>query len=269
MLVYYDVGFKFSETQLQDMFKLQARANDVMSDAWRTSCNCTIPYYRASVMESAEAIDHHGWKWWKKFIPNINQMNIELIDILHFALSHHVRASYVAYSEDGVEVDDDIVFEHAADLVYTDESLITINMIGRAASEDFYDNIKRIEGTHELDLMAFEFPDLLEQFMYVTLSEGVPSMPYLYALFERSGMRPEEVYEGYVAKNFLNIFRTANGQRENNYYKIWAGREDNVWMEEYIQTEKNNGNPIVLEALEDFITTTYNTLLQEGNVEKA
>jgi hypothetical protein len=269
MLVFYDTRFRFNESQLRDMFALQARANDVMSDAWRTSCNCTIPYYRASFMEGAEAIDHMGWKWWKKFTPNVGQMQIELIDILHFTLSHYVRESFVAYAEDGVQVDDDIVFEHAAELAVTEDSLITINPIARAASEDFYEKIETVDGGRELDLQKFEFADLMEQFLHICLTEGRPNLTYLYALFDKSGMDPAGVYNGYVCKNFLNIFRTANGQRENNYYKIWAGREDNVWMEEYVETELNNGNELSLEALEGYITTTYESLLQEGNVEKA
>lgn len=269
MLVFYDTRFRFTETQLRDMFTLQARANDVMSDAWRTSCNCTIPYYRASFMEGAEAIDHMGWKWYKKFTPDIGQMQIELIDILHFTLSHYVRESFAAYIADGVDVDDYIVFEHAADLMVTDDSLITINPIGRAASEDFYDKIETVGDSRELDIQKFEFVDLMEQFVHLCLAEGAPNMTYLYALFDKAGMESAAVYKLYLCKNFLNIFRTSHGQRENNYYKIWAGREDNVWLEEYVQTQQENGNEINLEDLEEFFTTTYNHLLSEGKVEKA
>ena len=37
----------------------------------------------------------------------------------------------------------------------------------------------------------------------------------------------DELYEIYVAKNVLNMFRQANGYRTGEYRKVWDGREDN------------------------------------------
>ncbi|RKG72059.1 dUTP diphosphatase, partial [Corallococcus sp. CA049B] len=42
---------------------------------------------RAVLVETTEAMDHHGWKWWSKQTMNLEQLRIELIDIWHFALS--------------------------------------------------------------------------------------------------------------------------------------------------------------------------------------
>ena len=33
------------------------------------------------------ALDHYGWKWWKKQSPNQAQIELELVDIWHFGLS--------------------------------------------------------------------------------------------------------------------------------------------------------------------------------------
>jgi dimeric dUTPase (all-alpha-NTP-PPase superfamily) len=44
-------------------------------------------WYRAIWIECAEAIDHHGWKWWKKQTPDMDQVKMELVDIWHFILS--------------------------------------------------------------------------------------------------------------------------------------------------------------------------------------
>lgn len=52
----------------------------------------------AITVEAVEAIDHHGWKWWKKQEPNMPQLQIELIDIWHFILSAYLEGG-VAYSE--------------------------------------------------------------------------------------------------------------------------------------------------------------------------
>ena len=41
---------------------------------------------RAVAIEGAEAIEHHGWKWWKNR-KDLAQLQMELIDIWHFLLS--------------------------------------------------------------------------------------------------------------------------------------------------------------------------------------
>ena len=46
----------------------------------------------------------------------------------------------------------------------------------------------------------------------------------------------DELYETYVAKNVLNVFRQANGYGTGEYRKIWAGREDNEHLSELVGT---------------------------------
>ncbi len=44
----------------------------------------------------------------------------------------------------------------------------------------------------------------------------------------------DELYETYVAKNVLNVFRQANGYGAGEYRKVWAGREDNEHLSELV-----------------------------------
>jgi len=44
----------------------------------------------------------------------------------------------------------------------------------------------------------------------------------------------DELYEVYVAKNVLNVFRQANGYRTGQYRKVWDGREDNEHLSELV-----------------------------------
>lgn len=37
----------------------------------------------------------------------------------------------------------------------------------------------------------------------------------------------DELYEIYVGKNILNLFRQDNGYQDGTYQKNWGGREDN------------------------------------------
>ena len=46
----------------------------------------------------------------------------------------------------------------------------------------------------------------------------------------------DELYETYVAKNVLNVFRQANGYGSGEYRKVWDGREDNQHLSELVGT---------------------------------
>ncbi len=72
------------ETQARVMLTLQYRMNDKVDAQWLEK---KFPYLRAVVIEAAEAIEHHGWKWWKKQERDLPQLQMEIIDIWHFILS--------------------------------------------------------------------------------------------------------------------------------------------------------------------------------------
>ncbi len=58
--------------------------NSKVHSDWRDQ---GFPWFRAIWIESAEMLDHYGWKWWKKQDPDVEQVILELIDIWHFGLS--------------------------------------------------------------------------------------------------------------------------------------------------------------------------------------
>ncbi len=70
--------------QLQTMLALQDEINTLVNDNWRAQ---DFAWYRAIWVESAELLDHYGWKWWKKQEPDVDQVKLELVDIWHFGLS--------------------------------------------------------------------------------------------------------------------------------------------------------------------------------------
>ncbi|WP_444898227.1 dUTP diphosphatase [Microbulbifer sp. ANSA003] len=70
--------------QLQVMLTLQDQINTVVNENWREQ---NFAWYRAIWVESAELLDHYGWKWWKKQLPEMDQVKLELVDIWHFGLS--------------------------------------------------------------------------------------------------------------------------------------------------------------------------------------
>ncbi|WP_428821191.1 dUTP diphosphatase [Microbulbifer sp. MCCC 1A16149] len=72
------------QQQLQTMLALQDGINTLVNENWREQ---NFPWYRAIWVESAELLDHYGWKWWKKQQPEMEQVKLELVDIWHFGLS--------------------------------------------------------------------------------------------------------------------------------------------------------------------------------------
>ena len=66
------------------MLSLQTSMNIKVDSNW---VEARYPYLRAVIIEAAEAIEHHGWKWWKKQEKDLPQLQMELIDIWHFILS--------------------------------------------------------------------------------------------------------------------------------------------------------------------------------------
>lgn len=77
-----------SEIQLSTMLELQDGMNSKVNPAWVAANN---NWHRAIQVEGVEAIEHHGWKWWKKQECDMAQLRMELVDIWHFILSASIQ----------------------------------------------------------------------------------------------------------------------------------------------------------------------------------
>jgi len=73
--------------QLLVMLEMQDAMNAHVNPDWRQAGNA---WYRAIWTECAEMLDHYGWKWWKHQQPELEQVRLELVDILHFAMSDYL-----------------------------------------------------------------------------------------------------------------------------------------------------------------------------------
>lgn len=70
--------------QILTMLDLQDAMNSKVNADWLDQ---GFAWYRAIWIECAELLDHYGWKWWKKQVPDADQVKLELVDIWHFGLS--------------------------------------------------------------------------------------------------------------------------------------------------------------------------------------
>ena len=75
------------KNKLLVMLELQDAMNSRVNSDWRQANN---EWYRVIWTECAEMLDHYGWKWWKHQQPDLDQVQLELVDILHFAMSDYL-----------------------------------------------------------------------------------------------------------------------------------------------------------------------------------
>jgi dimeric dUTPase (all-alpha-NTP-PPase superfamily) len=78
------------KAQIIEMLTLQDQINRVVNENWK---ELNHPWYRAAMVESIEMLEHYGFKWWKKQQPDMAQVQLELVDIWHFLLSHYLQTS--------------------------------------------------------------------------------------------------------------------------------------------------------------------------------
>ena len=194
---------KLKVEQALSMLNLQNRMNAVVNQDW---LHAGYPFLRAVLVEVGEALEHYGWKWWKKQQPDIEQVQIELIDILHFMLSEALIES-----NGNQEV-----------TAYRIVSQSNPNQI----DIDFDGNQHKLRPS--------DTRKLLELLGGLAASRR-NSFPVLEACFESCGMDWDLATEQYISKNVLNIFRQDHGYKEGFYLKEWSGREDNVLLVEIIR----------------------------------
>lgn len=239
--------------QLGHICNLQDEANTVMSSSsWRESTDDTLWYYRAINNELGECSTHVGIKWWKNEHPTeelatsaYQQARMEVIDILHFALSTFVRGAYYC----------NVPLESKLDYVPTYPKLLPI---GRFST--YRQGNTLVTPTYE----GVTVNDFIEQCQYVTLEKGQLPLNYVMVLAELLGLTSEDLYIAYVGKNVLNKFRTSKGQRDGSYLKVWNGIEDNEYLTEHLKVALSTGSTPNVPALITKLDTQYQTFLTQG-----
>lgn len=151
----------------------------------------------AIIAESGELLDSLGYKWWKKQEPDMENVKVEAIDLLHFVISDYIQQEYNTYKE------------------YTyDFYKIEINEIADELKVCF---------SHDYDVKF----DLFELINILNI-ETDSRFSTMKRIFEALEMSNEDVYIAYITKNCLNKFRQDNGYKDGTYIKDWNGKEDNV-----------------------------------------
>jgi dimeric dUTPase (all-alpha-NTP-PPase superfamily) len=180
------------QAQLKNMLQLQYDMNAKVNKDW---LKAGYPFLRAAVIEGGEAMEHYGWKWWKKQTPDMAQFGIELVDIWHFILSHVI----VECRGDGTW----------ASTVIMDQLQSLYLQTGITFDDHYY------------QLNQLTAPSRLELLIGLAAARRI-SVPLFGSLLKDAGMSWDDLYTGYVAKNVLNFFRQDHGYKEGTYIKMWS-----------------------------------------------
>jgi len=177
---------------LVNMLTMQNNMNTRVHENWIEQ---NFEWYRATWIECGELIEHYGYKWWKKQVPDLEQARLEVIDIWHFGMS-----ALFTGGRSIEEIADDIVDEWE----------------GHAPTE-----LDVLEATEKLALHSLETKSF--------------SPSHFRDLMLAVGLDFDSLYTAYVGKNVLNFFRQDKGYKEGTYCKNWDGREDNEHLSELVE----------------------------------
>ena len=183
--------------QAATMLELQATMNSKVDPKWLSA---RYPYLRAVAIEGAEAIEHHGWKWWKKQVLDLAQLQMELIDIWHFFLS-------------------EILLRSEGDQEKAIELLLHLSGARKNHQKFKFDE-------KEIDLKNCDLVTKLELLIASSISQRI-EIELFNLIMDDCHLSWDELYTQYVGKNVLNIFRQEHGYKEGTYQKVWEGLEDN------------------------------------------
>ncbi|MCH2576751.1 MAG: dUTP diphosphatase [Pseudomonadota bacterium] len=215
-----------SKNQAATMLALQANMNAKVDPNWITA---RYPYLRAVAIEGAEAIEHHGWKWWKKQDKDLSQLQMELVDIWHFILSEILLRN-------------------------DDNQLTPLEYLLSALSDPNSLQLIELDNTayklNETDLVT-----KLELLIAISIARRI-DLGLFESIMRDCELTWTDLFCQYVGKNVLNMFRQDNGYKEGTYRKMWEGREDNEHLVEILES-LDPDLPSFKDEIYSALTNTY------------
>lgn len=190
-----------SKDLIASMVQLQNKFNSKLNPSWVSQ---NWQWDTAIIVEIAECLDHLSpqWKWWKKdALLDLNQVKLELIDILHFAISWQI-----VQCEGSIEEVQDI--------------------INRSLLNSSYSDLPADTCVEALKLLLSSVSDQYED----------PTFDWslFFCICSNVNLNIESIYKMYISKNALNLFRQNHGYNSGSYIKYWGGKEDNEVLAEIL-----------------------------------
>lgn len=194
------------------MLTLQNQMNSKVNPDW---IKAGQNWLRAIWIEAAELVGHLSWKWWKKEEVNIPQAQIEAVDIWHFALSMMIESHFNQQNIPDAVVDNTLL-EAVAKRI--DDGFTQL-----AALNDYQNEIGAIRYAEAVVGGATDH------------QHSGFNMHAFKHLLTALDMSFDQLFNQYVGKNILNIFRQDHGYKAGTYVKHWDGREDNEHLQDIME----------------------------------
>jgi dimeric dUTPase (all-alpha-NTP-PPase superfamily) len=213
------------------MVELQHKFNKQVADDYLDK---NFNWNSAIIAESGELLDSLGYKWWKKQVPDMENVKVEAIDLLHFVINEQIQRAFDV-GEDGAFGLECVA--HSFERYFDDKSnhfvaRLTNNLSGM------------------IDLLNFN------EFNRFSILKNI---------FTQLEMTNEDVYIAYITKNCLNKFRQNNGYKDGTYIKDWNGKEDNV-IAYKIANERGADEELFHHLYLDLTTYYYEEVLQNKKI---
>ena len=161
--------------------------------------------------EFAELRNSYPWKWWKSARPNFQNALMEIVDLLHFALTYDLI--YLLKKFDGKREE-----------IFTDDLKDFKVPIIQTNLRDWHVKNKIRDFKFEVTVIN-DVKWLILNIHYLSKKRLIsPAIILLGALLSFS---PKKILDIYKLKGKLNIFRQENGYLNGTYKKIINGKEDN------------------------------------------
>lgn len=251
------IALEMQVTPTRDHF---LEAFDELGWAYVAGEGSVIDYVPAICDEVHELMRSNSvWKFWKspRPAPDHDNQLVELVDILHFLMSHtlvcvHTIIQVESSEDDGAEVariPDAELVRRATDIAsvafaYERQAIDaqaspTNPLVAKDATIAFLNRVTSTDFQDDADVQV----DLWRSFW---------SMVYAY------GFKLSDLELVYTAKVALNHFRISKGDATGNYRRIWAdGREDNAHLMDFIRAGHGDSSEIDQECVLSFLNTAY------------
>ena len=201
------------------MLQLQQQLNDnTNGKEWEkgiTKNGKIIDWKRCAYLECAELIESYPWKHWKSIdaSPDYENIKIESVDIWHFIMSLALQEYYLGNLGDINKLAQDITNTPNYDTFCQDI---------KPTDKNYYEQIECVEELIKDLFCQSTTAKIIESFFEVAI---------------QSSLNLDTLYKLYIGKNILNQFRQDHGYKQGTYIKIWNGKEDNVIMQEILDSQ--------------------------------
>ncbi|KFZ28049.1 hypothetical protein IDAT_10675 [Pseudidiomarina atlantica] len=188
--------------QARQLVAMQVAFNQVIDPDYPAAPKVKRDDVKAILVELGEYFEHSAYKWWKKQSADWSQANMELIDILHFAMSDAIEHACRSSADTAAAI------EHVAQLIIK-------SFAKQRNVEDGKELVSALakDGDSEHSLVC-----------------GANFFDVLLSMLVEAYGDADTVYLTYIGKNALNNLRQQRGYKQGTYIKMWHGEEDNEVM---------------------------------------